>query len=742
MALVSGRREHGNTLVLEAILVAFLVIAAVTFAFLLQAPTRPSARSFASLAQTADDALENLAKLPPTDPADRSVLGEAITAAVGGNCTLAQTKLATLLPTDVRWQLLLDNGHGSRALCGAPPPDDRERASASRLLAPRWSPLVVLREIEPVAGNAAVGVLTLAVAAGEPVERAEGQITLTLNRSKELVLPAGRLLANKTFERTARADQGPDLASAAVYFLNETSEPRGSLRQCLVVNASAGCSATNLTFVLAVNESQGVAIPAGTELHARIPRHPAGFAQPETSTFGPGSDWDSFAVVPESDHWLVKARLSADLASAARTFRFNASLTATNNASLHVFDVRLSGGRGQCECVVEVRGMARANVSDNPAEGLYVGTARPMGSSAPALWTLTYANPSNISATLNEVRVRPSGLVASMQTVALGDGTTGGSLAWSVTGDAWVGSFSSGVTVPAGGVVDVVLRATAAGISAQAKPEEIALRFPENGYVSVTARLASSALYMADLPPDNGTSNGYPSSAGRHALHANVTGRSGTLQTQANVTVNASRGLSVYASELRDALRASSVAFTEREARLGETAAGIIDLRQLLFTLYNETDPLNGCAVQSTAAALPAEIVCSQTAVRRLEKDGFYVDASSLRINATVLTPVPLQAESVGAGGPAAVAWNPPDATLALQPDGRVAWNLTLPRSALLGVYGGVVQAAVKLVNASDAADNVTVTLLAADWLRVLAPGQQAAGTSVYNAVLLVWRDV
>ncbi|HVL86396.1 MAG TPA: hypothetical protein VM681_00105 [Candidatus Thermoplasmatota archaeon] len=729
-----GRGDRGSIVVLEAILVALLVFGAIAFLYTLQQPARPTIGSQGELSTRASDALRSLVLQPALNESYENALAEAVTLAAAGDCSLLSARLRTLLPLDTRFGVRVETGGGGAQLCGETPLRSVETASATTAFQPKWSYLAVVPRFEPLDGASMTGRFAAAGVHHSNLLYASDTVTISLDRARPH--PGAEPLVT-TFVSSHALAAGSDGPYASVSLLDALGAERGLVRVCGIVNASAGCGSVNATLHFRVTEWQGRAIPAGTTLEVRLPRHPAGFLEPAPASVGPASQWNNVSVQDNGTHWLVRARLAADLSGASVPFHVTASANASNRAAFHVADVRWAspGVRGGCACVVELLGFPWNGAVANPLEGLHARSPTSTGAGAEGLWTATYVNPTDDAVTLERARLAadPQRVLA-LRTASVGDGSWGGTLAWTfeAPGD-WIASFSPPLDVDARSAVDLVLGVTGSPRAAPPPPDaNLSILFAGSGHLAQAREASVPGVRETSVPWQAGSPGpGYPTAAAVRSALSQASWLRQDLPGNASYRVHS--GASAFANETLDAAASTTVRLDARAIFPGQAAYGVVDARRFLRLFHDEVDPAGDCVAPGLASAEPLAVRCTQPSGTVRSRDGWRIEASHAWINVTVLPPVP--------GAVPGKAWSSPVLGAEVLANGTLRFSAEVASSALWGPYLVVAEATVRAVNEGDPSTSFPLTVRAVDTFVVAPPGRSVPASPIYQLELFAWRE-
>ncbi|HEV8359923.1 MAG TPA: hypothetical protein VGR28_05630, partial [Candidatus Thermoplasmatota archaeon] len=314
--------EDGNTLVLEAVIIAVLLMAAILIPNFTPTPVREEASSRRGMAQTIEDLLAHLGATPDPGAKYPTALDRVVAEALQGNSTFLQGRVTRTLPVGILFNALLANGEALRQLRW-----ERESVgevvSGARLWSPSWETISAAPAIYLLPSDRA----SLEIQA-VPIHRAYGFAEQAGVRAVvELELPGGTHVNASTF--TPLQNRSAQGASLSLALRDAFGTPTGVVAP----------GSSNRTLVFWVKESQGRAAPAGSLLQVQLP--PGVTNVGLNASRNPG--WTSLAVSGNATYgWVAEGRLASDLSGAETTFEVNATLPATG--PLHAVQATIDHG--------------------------------------------------------------------------------------------------------------------------------------------------------------------------------------------------------------------------------------------------------------------------------------------------------------------------------------------------------------------------------------------------------------
>lgn len=521
--LRAGRgSDHGSVQLLEAFLLAALLIGALT---LVNTPPtfQSSTVTREPLVQALGDLLAHFVTAPDTNQRFASLMDRAVAEALQGNSTLFQSRLSRALPPASEFNVYLDNGQGQHKLRFVRTPGG-EAVSASRLWSPSWETVLALPAARLV-DDARSALRIQAV----PVHRAlglTGQAGVWAEVAFEL--PDGSTVERKAFAALLnRSAEGP---TATLSFLDSAGA------QVFKVEPADG----NDSLFLAVEESQGRSLAAGTPLELRLP---PGFKE-VAALDEYNSGWNTLSVEGNATYgWTVKAHLDSALSGDKR--QFNIAATKPDWGKLHLLEARLDNGTlGLLHGVYVSPAHATRSSALPPGRGPFLTLPSPAPWSASALGGLVVAYPDDIARSLNVTRVSLTLAGGADLLSSSGDAPSTG---WTQDGDLleWTGRRQLDSDRALEWRFHLRADAPADQDSGAAAGLKLGLR---NGHEPWAWWQRAPGVFEARIAPRNASAQGFINSTGTHDANLNMTHRGAQLVGDATYEtvdlsiVNASAG--------------------------------------------------------------------------------------------------------------------------------------------------------------------------------------------------------
>lgn len=464
--------DEGSTHVLEAVIVASIMVASVAFVATYDAPSGASTPGRVALEQRAADALAVLYDTPVlTGSGTTTLLDALLLECFQGDCSRLDARLRRLLPEGASFAVYLGNGEGVHPVYEPRVPSG-EAVTARHLVEPSWSYAILapaMTLVNPVEDPLVVSALPVfhsnAIAPG-------GSSLRVVVHGARVGDSAGYTLRAAATTYAADAGDAAATPAASLYFHDGAGAPLAT-RDVRALTLGVGVLPTLAPVPVHVRleESAGVRVPAGTILEVHLPR-----------------GWTATAhQAPNAAHWLiasnatgasgaavgstVTARLLHDVASATVDLRLDAIYRGAENDH-YAFTAALSRGASASASLL-VRADTHATAPPFETPSVLLSAPRPMGATAQTTWTLAAHVPQTDGASLSDVvRVERIEIIEESGARIFGGvapiGVDGG--VWTSEGDrlVWTGTTLLSRSSPLG----LAFRVTASGTASPAAPRE------------------------------------------------------------------------------------------------------------------------------------------------------------------------------------------------------------------------------------------------------------------------------
>ncbi|HLE97275.1 MAG TPA: hypothetical protein VI997_07885, partial [Candidatus Thermoplasmatota archaeon] len=397
--------------VLEAVLIALIMIGAVGFVISFSLPTTPNEPVLDALDTRADDALSVLNELPVDDTRyGNNLLSYAIAQALQGDSTELETRLKGILPPATKFNVYLYNGDESYLIYYSGEPRG-ERVTATQIFEPAWSHTFVSRDSRTYSAPNTMGVYALPVFNSNVVDDGGVPIEVVAEFSRE-----GHTWETRSFYSTVQGarDVNGDRVGSVVYGSDASGDAKPFYQR---IDPVTGLHTGEKLVYVTVEETEGGIIPAGTQLNVRVPQglgawYNVDAAENDEWTLAVGQN-----VTDVHTGGVLVATLKDPLSLGKATLTLTAEFRALDSRpyDFYVLDATLAGTRhGKAEIVLQDRKSSAFTGGDYIE--LYASVPKPMGWDAPATWTLTVASPAFETSTaapvrLNKLEIRqPDGL--------------------------------------------------------------------------------------------------------------------------------------------------------------------------------------------------------------------------------------------------------------------------------------------------------------------------------------------
>lgn len=411
----SGSRlgDEAHTHVLEAVIIATIMISAVAFVVTFDQPPAPTTASRDILQQKSEDALNILYDTPVLGSNfGDNALSVYLVECMQGNCTNLTAKLDKLVPVGASYALYVSNGYDTYPVYVIREPAG-EAVTATRLLEPKWSNSFVStarNNINPATDPLLV--YSLPVFNANPLSQGGSSLrvlahgtrlsdgsnyTLMTSASTQAVTPADALLYPAVSLNWLVPVRSPDDETIVVAWV-----PGGYGEWYWeTIDTTTGYPTLDpVPFTLEINETQGVLVPVGTEITVHVPRgwnasadqavNAAYWTVLENAT-------DANSSYTGSD---VRARLHTAFSGSAVRFTLNATYQG-DVLNTYTWRATLSkGALAQAELFAFADGWPDETQTLR-APSVLLSAPRPMGASATTTWTLSFDAPRVATANVN-----------------------------------------------------------------------------------------------------------------------------------------------------------------------------------------------------------------------------------------------------------------------------------------------------------------------------------------------------
>lgn len=703
---------------LEAVVISAVMVSAVAYVATFQSPPTATQGSRALVESHARDALSILADTPVFDSdLGTNEMSVSTMECLQGDCSRLQAHMETLLPNGSRYAVYLSNGHGLYPVY-APATPPGESVSSEHLFEPQWSYSFVGPAMDSVNPTYDPVVVYDLPVVNSNVLSPSGNVLDVVLHGMRTGDHSEFILRTTGATRAALAADASTTPAASLYFVNATGDPVATYDARSASLASGIPTKVPFQLTVRLNETAGVALPAGTNLTVHVPR---GWLATASSALNPSwnvlanaTDWN--ASSSGSD---VVATLKSPLASGAADLAMNVTYYGDQDDD-YLFRAVLSQGSYAAASVVVVAD-DHGSVPGFEVPGLHLSAPRPMGATATTTWTLAVLVPETSGATLadsvlvDRIDIKESEgapIFASVTNVS-GDGG-----AWTTNGSAltWTGSRTLTHASP----LNLTFRVAASGLAGT--PVERAPYTPSvslEGWEGRLQDVTSPGLYRQALLPSDLTYRGYNSSTGSW-LEANHTATSTAVYRATALPGNFTYTTGYFAL-LRDSVFGSDLSVESRRVPVGGSANVTANVQSVAYQLAElGAKPVITLDVYPPWSASTRTPIWSQT----------LYDAPALLGSGTFLSVI----DANGDGTPEASQVGKYNVTIPVDPtwlfgpyvlDAKVTWSENV--SATVGGVG------------------VTAPLLrnvhVYDYFLVTPPDSVSPASPIYSTRLVVWFD-
>lgn len=254
-------QDDGSTHVLEAVIVASLMVSAVAFVVTFEIPP-PSVTDGArgELAQRAKDVLAIMADTPIESEFGEDELSAYIAQCLNEKCSDLEQKIEALVPDGASYALYVSNGQSTYPIVVKGKPEG-ESVSATRSFEPMWSSTFLATATDSITAGDPLLTYALPVFNSVPVTQGGSQLLVKVTGQRAqadyVLIGAAATSAQDADDQSARA--------VSLYFVDAAGNPLA------ILNSTAG-KASAQPMTLRVKESQGGILPEGVQVDIDIPR--------------------------------------------------------------------------------------------------------------------------------------------------------------------------------------------------------------------------------------------------------------------------------------------------------------------------------------------------------------------------------------------------------------------------------------------------------------------------------------
>ena len=386
---------------------ATIMVSAIAYVSTFEAPTSSGTSTRDDLRQRSQDALDGIYDIPVEEsPLGDNLLSVLLAECMQGDCDGMTSRLDRLLPDGTAYAIYVSNGYEKFPILEASKPTG-EAVTVSHLLEPKWSNSFVTTGTTNV--NPAVDALvtyTLPIFNSNTLSQGGSPLRVIVHGTR--TSDGANYTATSFYSTQAVAEHDKTSTPAvSLYFVRHGFPIAAFDAAPFTVDKTGLLTMKNVTFTVRLDESAGVAVPAGTEITISLPRGWSGGADP-----GPNPGWLVLGNAPNHHGTYaaseITARMTASLTGGVRDFTFNATFHG-DILEYHNFQARLSKG-ALSEANLLVRSVDGPKVTppgtwsirgsdygfNTPStDSAYVvptvgmSLPRPMGSTATTTWTLT-----------------------------------------------------------------------------------------------------------------------------------------------------------------------------------------------------------------------------------------------------------------------------------------------------------------------------------------------------------------
>lgn len=565
--------DGGSTHVLEATVMASVMVASVAFVVTFDMPSSTASDARRALTQRVADALAILNDTPVEgSPLGQDELSVGLMTCLQADCSRLRDKLDGLFADSVRYAVYLSTPDGLYPVY-APWSPSGEAVTASRLVEPSWNYLFLA-----VAQSIVNPIEDPLVVYGMPVYGAnalsQGASTLSVfvmgNRTVD---NAFYIMKGSATTRAVGPGDEPSAAGISVFFHAGDGAALAS-RDVRATTLSAGSlpSGAPVTFSLRVRESGGGTVPAGTIATVHVPHGWTAVAQqaandPAWVVLANATDRNGSAQASS-----VMAKLRNTVSSGSVDLVFQATYAGDAN-DYYPFSATLSSG-AYAEGEILVRGDAHATQPPYEVARVMASVPRPLGSQATTTWTLSALSSEAVGVTRVEIASEADETLFASVTGISGGGT------WSTNGRSLV--WTGGALLAHDSPLNLTFAVTSTTLSGTKDARGPFV--PSVDFGTFTGRLleeTSPGLYRGVFLPESGPYRGYDTTISggirsNHSLASAAVYRTTALPGNLNYTVGP-------AASMKDSLSGADVIVGKRTVAPGETVPINVEVQSVVY---------------------------------------------------------------------------------------------------------------------------------------------------------------
>lgn len=579
--------DAASTHVLEAVLVASIMISAVTYVVTFDQPVAPVGGARDDLQQRALDALQILHDTPMDHAMGDSQLSVYVAQCLNDDCDNLSAALDRILPSGAGYAVYVSNGHDTFPVYVRGTPSG-EAVAAMQSMEPAWSSTFLMPATDTF-GTGDSPMLVYALPIFHTNALTPGGSQLFVRVLGERADGSEYILTGSASTR-AFAASDPAAQGVAVHFVDDAGNAMATHNVTqFTVNGNGAETMLPVPMKVRVEETEGGTLREGAELVIHVPRGWNASASqqlnPQWLVQANATDWNGSRSGSD-----IRALLVGDLSADAQDFVFNATYRG-DILDHYAFHARLLRG-ATASATVLVKADKHSSATPFATPAVHLSVPKPMGAGDPATWTLSAFIPNNDSALLPTqlselIRVRTVEITEIDGSPIFGSVTPlraeGG--AWEVSGGrdqiTWEGDYVLSNT----SVLNLTFQVSASGIAGPDEPETFFT--PPIGFDGWEGRLVTRSgpgFYRSNVLPASEAYRGYNSTvpanrlSGLYSMTSDGTYRATPLPGRANYSAG-------YVSPVQDSLYGSYVHVNDRTVPVGGSVGIDTNVQSLLFAL-------------------------------------------------------------------------------------------------------------------------------------------------------------
>lgn len=597
-------QDEAQIQVLEAVLIAVIMLGAIGFVLTFTLPTSETEPTRAGLETRATDALAVLSEFPVDDTRyGGNMLSYAVAKALEGDASVLEERLKALLPPATKFNVYLSNGQEAYEVYASGTPQG-ETVTATYVFEPKWQYSFVGKDTKHVASPNTLGVYALPVFNSNPID--DGGVLLEVAVDFE---QNGHQWTKRMYYSTVQGAVDASGAKVSSSIFGSTSTGKPLTYYDRTDAAGAYDPANRLVYVTVREDERDGEIPANAKVVLRIPQGIEAAVAPVPGTY---TVEGANRTDPSVGGVLTLVLARAVTVNTPITIAIDAFNHGDRPYQYYVIDATLSGNvHGKSEILLQDR--VASSFTGGDYIDVYATVPKPMGFTRASNWSVVIADAPMQPDTVAPLTVRKVAVTAvdgtalfqSVSTSAAPRGAfsvvdAGATLVWEPSP---VYEFSG---TKAGKALELGFLPVPLGVKTRDESHDyltapVTVNDGANEYVQHLTRRVEPGLFYGQIPPQGA---GAPSRGAPVVLGYEEA--AGTYYPIVTKPVHRGQALAgnwtynVSAVPFKDFLSTATIDVDPREAPTGGRATIEINVENLLTRLM-----LRGFSVTTTTKIFP-----------------------------------------------------------------------------------------------------------------------------------------